>query len=62
MCVRATSLGDVHTMTLYPWIASHREVPAAQKAHMDLRVNLVRFSVGIEALEDIQADIAQALA
>ena len=61
LCVRATSLGDVHTMVLYPWIASHRDVPPEQKAAMGLRENLVRFSVGIEAVEDIMADIEQAL-
>jgi cystathionine gamma-synthase/methionine-gamma-lyase len=61
LCVRATSLGDVHTMVLYPWIASHRDVPPEQKAAMGLRENLVRFSVGIEAVEDIIADIGQAL-
>lgn len=61
LCVRATSLGDVHTMVLYPWIASHRDVPPEQKAVMGLRENLVRFSVGIEAVEDIIADIGQAL-
>ena len=61
LCVRATSLGDVHTMVLYPWIASHRDVPPEQKAAMGLRDNLVRFSVGIEAVDDIIADIGQAL-
>jgi cystathionine beta-lyase/cystathionine gamma-synthase len=48
-------------MVLYPWIASHRDVPPEQKAAMGLRENLVRFSVGIEAVEDIMADIEQAL-
>jgi cystathionine beta-lyase/cystathionine gamma-synthase len=62
MVVKATSLGDVHTMVLHPWIASHRDVPPKQKERMGLRENLVRFSVGIEALEDIIADVQQALA
>jgi cystathionine gamma-synthase/methionine-gamma-lyase len=61
MIVRATSLGDVHTMILYPWISSHRDVPLKQKERMGIRENLVRVSVGIEAFEDIQADFAQAL-
>ena len=62
LVVKATSLGDVHTMVLHPWIASHRDVPPKQKERMGLRENLVRFSVGIEALEDIIADVEQALA
>jgi cystathionine gamma-synthase/methionine-gamma-lyase len=62
LCVKATSLGDVHTMVLHPWIASHRDVPPKQKERMGLRENLVRFSIGIEHIDDIIADIAQALA
>ena len=62
MIVRATSLGDVHTMVLHPWISSHRDVSPKQKERMGIRVNLVRLSVGIEDIEDIQADLAQALA
>lgn len=62
MIVRATSLGDVHTMVLHPWISSHRDVPLKQKERMGIRENLVRVSVGIEAIEDIIADLEQALA
>ncbi|HPT28028.1 MAG TPA: PLP-dependent transferase, partial [Bryobacteraceae bacterium] len=61
LVVKATSLGDVHTMALYPWISSHRDVPLAQKAEMGVTESLVRFSTGIEAVEDIIADIDQAL-
>ncbi len=44
--------------------ASYFQVSALdkQKERMGLRENLVRFSVGIEALDDIIADIQQALA
>ncbi|HEY3741668.1 MAG TPA: PLP-dependent aspartate aminotransferase family protein [Bryobacteraceae bacterium] len=61
MLVRATSLGDVHSMALYPLIASHRDLPPKQRARMGIKDNLVRISVGIEAAEDIIADIDQAL-
>lgn len=61
MIVRATSLGDVHTMVLYPLIASHRDLPPKQRARMGIQDNLVRVSVGIEAVEDIIADLDQAL-
>lgn len=61
MIVRATSLGDVHTMVLYPWIASHRDVPLPLKAEMGIRENLVRLSTGIEDIEDIKEDLAAAL-
>jgi cystathionine beta-lyase/cystathionine gamma-synthase len=49
-------------MVLYPWIASHRDVSPKQKQRMGIRENLVRLSVGIESLDDIVADVAQALA
>ncbi|MBZ5578271.1 MAG: aminotransferase class I/II-fold pyridoxal phosphate-dependent enzyme [Acidobacteriia bacterium] len=60
--VRATSLGDVHTMMLYPVMSSHREVSPKHRERMGIRDNLVRLSVGIEAPEDIIEDLDQALA
>jgi cystathionine gamma-synthase/methionine-gamma-lyase len=62
MIVPATSLGDVHSMALYPAIASHRDIPPRQRARLGIHENLVRLSVGIEALEDIIEDLDQALA
>ena len=62
MIVRATSLGDVHTMMLYPVMSSHREISPKHRERMGIRDNLVRLSVGIEAIEDIVADLEQALA
>ena len=61
MIVRATSLGDVHTMMLYPAMSSHREISPKHRQRMGIRDNLVRFSAGIEAVEDILADLEQAL-
>lgn len=62
LIVPATSLGDVHTMVLYPVMSSHREISPKQRERMGIRDNLLRISVGIEAVEDIQADLEQALA
>jgi len=62
LVVRATSLGDVHTMMLYPVISSHRDISPKQRERMGIRDNLVRLSAGIEAFEDIIADLQQALA
>jgi cystathionine gamma-synthase/methionine-gamma-lyase len=62
MIVRATSLGDVHTMMLYPVMSSHRELSPKHRQRMGIRDNLVRLSTGIEAAEDIIADLDQALA
>lgn len=61
LVVRATSLGDVHTMMLYPVMSSHREVSPKHRERMGIRENLVRLSVGIEAPEDIIEDLDSAL-
>lgn len=60
MIVRATSLGDVHTMMLYPAMSSHRDVSPKQRLRVGIRDNLIRISTGIEAPEDIIADLEQA--
>lgn len=60
MIVRATSLGDVHTMILYPAMASHRDLSPKHRERLGIHENLVRMSVGIEAVEDILADLDQA--
>ena len=62
MIVCATSLGDVHTMMLYPAMASHRDLSPKHRERLGIRDNLVRVSTGIEAIEDIIADLEQALA
>lgn len=60
MVVRATSLGDVHSMVLYPAMSSHRDLAPKQRERLGIRDNLIRLSVGIEAVEDIIADLEQA--
>jgi cystathionine gamma-synthase/methionine-gamma-lyase len=61
MIVCATSLGDVHTMMLYPAMSSHREISPKHRERSGIRDNLVRISTGIEAIDDIIADLDQAL-
>jgi cystathionine gamma-synthase/methionine-gamma-lyase len=62
MIVPATSLGDVQTMVLYPAMASHRDLSPKHRARLGIQDNLIRMSVGIEAAEDIVADLERALA
>jgi cystathionine gamma-synthase/methionine-gamma-lyase len=61
LVVPGSSLGDVHTLLLYPLIASHRDVAPKVRLRQGIRDNLVRISAGIEAFEDIQADLDSAL-
>jgi hypothetical protein len=60
LVVRGTSLGDVHSLLLYPAIASHREIAPKQRQRMGIGDGLVRLCAGIEAVEDIIADLDQA--
>jgi cystathionine gamma-synthase/methionine-gamma-lyase len=60
LIIRATSLGDVQSMMLYPVMSSHREISPKHRERMGIRDSLVRLSVGIEAPEDIIADLEQA--
>ncbi len=50
MIVPGTSLGDVHTLLLYPVMASHRDVSPKMRERMGIRENLVRVAAGIEAV------------
>ena len=61
LIVPATSLGDVHSMMLYPAMASHRDISPKHRERLNIHDNLVRFSAGIEDPEDIIADLDQAL-
>lgn len=58
----ATSLGDIYSLLLYPAISSHRGLSADERAALGIGNNLVRLSAGIEDVNDIQADLANALA
>jgi cystathionine gamma-synthase/methionine-gamma-lyase len=60
MIVPATSLGDVHSMMLYPAMSSHRELAPKHRARLGIKDNLLRLSVGIEAVEDIITDLGNA--
>jgi cystathionine gamma-synthase/methionine-gamma-lyase len=56
-----TSLGDVYSLLLYPAQSSHHSLGRAERLRQGIGDGLVRLSVGIEAAEDIIADLEQAL-
>jgi len=58
----AESLGGVETLVAHPATMSHAYLTAEERARMGIGDGLVRLSVGIEDVEDIIADIEQALA
>jgi cystathionine gamma-synthase/methionine-gamma-lyase len=61
LVVRGTSLGDVHTLMLYPAMSSHRDISPKQRQRLGIGDGLVRLSVGIEAAGDIVDDLERAL-
>lgn len=58
---RATNLNDNKTLALHPASTIFCEYPADLKQQMGVPETLIRLSVGIEDVEDIIADLAQAL-
>ncbi|HEY8745599.1 MAG TPA: PLP-dependent transferase, partial [Chloroflexota bacterium] len=57
----ATTLGDVYSLALYPAMSSHRGLSPAARQEAGIGDGLLRLAVGIEDVEDILADLAQAL-
>jgi cystathionine beta-lyase/cystathionine gamma-synthase len=62
LCTLAQSLGGVETLVSHPATMSHASFSAEARALMGITDGLVRISVGIEDVEDIVADLEQALA
>ncbi|MEE8504955.1 MAG: PLP-dependent aspartate aminotransferase family protein, partial [Kiloniellales bacterium] len=61
LCGLAESLGAVETMITHPATMTHAEVPPEDRKARGLSDGLVRLSVGIEDVDDIIADLEQAL-
>ncbi|MFV8829303.1 methionine gamma-lyase [Alkalihalobacterium sp. APHAB7] len=57
----AVSLGDAETLIQHPATMTHSVVPEEKREKMGIGHDLIRLSVGLEAWEDIWADIEQAL-
>jgi len=57
----AESLGGVESLIEHPAIMTHASIPAETRKTLGIHDNLIRISVGIEDLEDLRADLNQAL-
>jgi cystathionine gamma-synthase len=57
----AASLGSVSTLAGPPRTTSHVELTPEQRAHLGIPEGLIRYSVGIENVEDLLEDLEQAL-
>jgi len=61
MCVRTVSLGTVDTLLSHPASMTHYSVPKEQREQYGITDGLIRMNVGIENVQDILADLEQAL-
>jgi methionine-gamma-lyase len=59
---RAASLGEVVSLVTHPASFSHKGLSAEERARLGIDEGLLRLSVGIEDVEDLEADLRQALA
>jgi len=58
---RAESLGGVESLVCHPASMTHASVPREDRLSIGFADGLLRLSVGIEDVEDLRADVAQAL-
>ena len=58
----AESLGGTESFITYPATQTHMDIPEAERVARGITNTLLRFSVGIEDVEDIKADLLQAFA
>lgn len=61
MCSLAPTLGDVDTLILHPASMSHVNVAPEERRKYGISDGLIRISVGIEAIEDIIADLERGI-
>lgn len=57
----AESLGGVETLISHPATMTHASVPVAERNALGITDGLVRISVGLEDIDDLKEDLAQAL-
>lgn len=61
MILRLVNIGDAKSLACHPATTTHRQLNDAELKNAGVSVDLIRISVGIENIEDIIADVSQAL-
>lgn len=62
LCTPAVSLGSTDTLIQHPAGLTHHVVPEDERLAAGITPGLIRLSVGLESADDLQRDLAQALA
>ncbi len=58
---RLVNIGDTRTLCCHPASTTHRQMSKEEQLNAGVREETIRLSVGIEHVEDILADLDQAL-
>ncbi|MGB7392375.1 PLP-dependent transferase, partial [Marinomonas sp.] len=61
MVLRLVNIGDAKSLACHPATTTHRQLNEEELTKAGVSTDLIRISVGIENIEDIIADISQAL-
>ncbi|WP_295399844.1 aminotransferase class I/II-fold pyridoxal phosphate-dependent enzyme [uncultured Thiocystis sp.] len=62
LAVRLVNIGDAKTLACHPATTTHRQLAPEELARAGVSADLIRLSIGIEHIDDIVADLEQALA
>jgi O-succinylhomoserine sulfhydrylase len=62
LCSHSANLGDTRTIVTHPASTTHSKLSPAERAAVGIGDGLLRVSVGLEQVQDIIADLEQALA
>ncbi|MEW8692587.1 MAG: PLP-dependent transferase, partial [Candidatus Thiodiazotropha endolucinida] len=61
MILRLVNIGDAKSLACHPATTTHRQLSEEELATAGVSADMVRLSIGIEHVDDIIADISQAL-
>ena len=61
LCTRSSNLGDTRTILTHPATTTHSKLTSEERAMVGITDGLVRMSVGLEAVVDIQNDLLRGL-
>ena len=61
LILRLVNIGDAKSLACHPASTTHRQLNAQELASAGVSDDMVRLSIGIEHIDDIMADIDQAL-
>ena len=62
MCSHLANVGDAKSLVIHPATTTHSQQTEAELKAAGITADYIRMSVGLEDIQDIRADLAQALA